>query len=217
MRHEVLAGSARDAAVRRGRALEYLTVGWNVVEAVVAIAAGAAAGSTALIGFGIDSMIESASGGVMLWRLQAGEKGERREQLALRLVGTSLLALALYVAADAAWTLYTREGPDESLVGIGLAVVSLIVMPILARAKRKVAAELGSRSLEADSKQTDICAYLSAILLVGLVLNAWLEWWWADPVAALIMVPIIAREGIGAVRGESCGCHDACDEPGCND
>lgn len=215
MAEQVVTGPARDAVIRRGRMLEYLTVGWNLVEAVIAIGAGAAAGSTALVGFGIDSLIESASGGVMLWRLQAGEKGERREQLALRLVGISLLALALYVAWDASWTLYRREAPDESLVGIGLAVVSLIVMPILARAKRKVAGKLGSRSMEADSRQTDICAYLSAILLAGLGLNAWLEWWWADPVAGLVMVPIIAKEGIDAFRGEACECHDTLPEETC--
>lgn len=202
--------AAHDRAVRRGRTLEYLTVGWNLAEAAIAISAGAVAGSTALVGFGIDSMIESLSGGVMLWRLQSGKTGLEREKIALRLVGVSLILLAVYVAIDAGWSLYASEAPDESLVGICLAIVSLIVMPILARAKRKVAVQLNSRSMQADSKQTDICAYLSAILLAGLALNSIFGWWWADPIAALIMVPIIAKEGVGALRGESCGCSGDC-------
>jgi divalent metal cation (Fe/Co/Zn/Cd) transporter len=194
--------------LERGRRLEFFTVGWNMLEAVISIAAGLLAGSIALIGFGVDSLIETASGAVLLWRLRAGEKGERREQTALKLVGWSLLALAAYVAFDAAKSLVRAEQPERSLPGIIIAALSLLVMPILARAKRKVAAELNSRAMAADSTQTDICAYLSAILLGGLGLNALFEWWWADPVAALIMAPIIAKEGIEALRGETCGeCH----------
>jgi len=192
------------ALVRRGRLLEYLTIGWNLAEAAIAITAGLRAGSTALIGFGLDSLIESTSGSIMLWRLRDGEAGERRERLALRWIGVSFVVLAAYVAIDAGWTLWQREFPDGSPVGIALALVSVIVMPILARAKRRVAVGLGSRSMHADSRQTDLCAYLSAILLGGLLLNALFGWWWADPVAALMMVPIIAREGIMALRGETC-------------
>jgi divalent metal cation (Fe/Co/Zn/Cd) transporter len=189
------------ANIQRGRRLEYLTIGWNSLEAVIAIGAGATAGSIALVGFGFDSVIEVSSGAILLWRLLGDEE---REKIALRLVGISFLALAAYVAFDAVKSLWLRDAPDESYIGIMLAALSLIVMPILARAKRKVAANLNSRALAADSRQTDICAYLSAILLAGLVLNALFGWWWADPVAALIMTPIIVKEGIEALRGETC-------------
>ena len=194
----------RDAVVRQGRRLEYFTVGWNLIEAAVALGAGLFAGSIALIGFGIDSLIETSSGAVLLWRLREGEEGEQRERIALKLVGISLLALAAYVAIDAAKGLILQEPPERSLVGIILAAVSLGVMPLLAWAKRRVAAKLNSRALVADSHQTDICAYLSAILLAGLGLNALFGWWWADPIAALAMVPIIVKEGLEALRGESC-------------
>ena len=193
---------ARRRAVRRGRRLEYLTLGWNLLEAVVAVGAGVAAGSTALVGFGVDSLIESASGGALLWRLRDG--GEARERAALRLVGVSFLVLAAYVAWEAAGALLRREPPEPSRVGIAVAALSLVVMPLLARAKRRVAAVLESRALHADSRQADLCAYLSAILLAGLALNALFGWWWADPVAALVMVPIIAHEGWEALRGEEC-------------
>ncbi|HEX8846406.1 MAG TPA: cation transporter [Pyrinomonadaceae bacterium] len=195
--------------VRRGRWLEYLTIGWNALEAVIAIGAGLFAGSIALVGFGLDSIIEVSSGAALLWRLHmdAPEKRERAEQLALKLVGVSFLLLAAYVAFDAVKSLIRREPPEASYVGIGLAALSLVVMPLLARAKRNVAAKINSRALQADSRQTDICAYLSAILLGGLLLNALFGWWWADPVAALVMTPIIVKEGIEALRGESC-CHD---------
>jgi len=192
---------ARADMLRRGRTLEYFTIGWNSLEAVVAISFGIVAGSVALFGFGVDSVIESSSGAIVLWRLFAGEE---RERLALRLVGISLLILAAYVAFDAVKSLILQERPDESYVGIALAAVSLVVMPLLAREKRKVAARLNSRAMQADSKQTDICAYLSAILLGGLLLNALVGWWWADPLAALVMIPIIAKEGIEALQGKTC-------------
>jgi len=194
--------------LKRGRRLEYFTLGWNMVEAGVAIGAGWLAGSIALVGFGVDSLIESFSGGILLWRLASPAHDERREQLALRLVGASFFLLAAYVCFEAIKSLLAAELPKASVPGIVLAAVSLIVMPLLARAKRKVAADLGSHALKADSRQTDICAYLSAILLGGLALNAVLGWWWADPIAALIMVPIIAREGFEAWQGEVCEqCH----------
>lgn len=193
-------------AMQRGRRLEYFTIGWNVLEAIVAVGAGWLAGSVALVGFGIDSVIECLSGAALIWRLQTGTGGAARERRAEQLVGFSFFALAAYVAWEAGSDLWRRESPDASFVGIGLAVASLIVMPVLARAKRRVAVALDSRALVADSKQTDLCAWLSAILLGGLALNAGFGWWWADPVAGLIMVPIIVREGVSALRGEPCGC-----------
>lgn len=199
--------ASRSNAVRRGRNLEYLTIGWNSLEAVAAIGAGASAGSIALVGFGFDSVIESVSGAVLLWRLFAGEG---REKLALRLVGASFLILAAYVGFDAVKSLVLRESPEASYIGIAIAALSLVVMPILARAKRRVAASLNSRAMLADSRQTDICAYLSAILLGGLILNALFGWWWADPVAALVMLPIIVKEGFEGLQGETCCNNGAC-------
>ena len=192
--------------IARARRLEYATLGWNVIEAGVSIVAGLVAGSTALLGFGIDALIESMSGSVLLWRLRGGGIGENREQPALRLVGVSFLLLAIYVFADAAIALWKRDEPDVSLVGIAIAVLSLVLMPILAEAKRRVAVKMNSRALAADSRQTQLCAYLSAILLLGLALNYFFGWWWSDPVAALVMVPIIIREGLEALRGDACGC-----------
>ena len=197
----------RLASLRSGRRLEYLTIGWNSLEAIIAVGAGAIAGSIALVGFGIDSIIEVSSGVILLWRLASGE---HREQLALKLVGISFLALAAYVAFDAVKSLLFHEPPEESYAGIVLAALSLIVMPLLARAKRKVAASLNSQAMKADSRQTDICAYLSAVLLVGLGLNALFGWWWADPVAGLIMIPIILKEGVEALRGKTCCGSETC-------
>ncbi|HEX4899875.1 MAG TPA: cation transporter [Pyrinomonadaceae bacterium] len=200
----------RSESLRRGRVLEYLTIIWNLLEGIVSVGAGLLAGSIALVGFGFDSFIESLSGGALLWRLHldAPERRERAEYIALKLVGISFLLLAAYVAFDAIKSLIQREPPEASYIGIGIAALSLVVMPFLARAKSKVAGELNSRALQADSRQTDICAYLSAILLGGLLLNAIFGFWWADPVAALVMTPIIAREGIEALRGETCDdCH----------
>ncbi|HWW77331.1 MAG TPA: cation transporter [Pyrinomonadaceae bacterium] len=202
--------TARAASVRRGRWLEYLTIGWNSLEAIISIAAGLIAGSIALVGFGLDSLIEVSSGAALLWRLHldAPEQRERAEQIALKLVGVSFLLLAGYVAFDSVKALVRREAPESSYVGIAIAALSLAVMPLLARAKRRVAAAISSRALHADSRQTDICTYLSAILLAGLILNALFGWWWADPVAALVMVPIIVKEGVEALRGETCDdCH----------
>lgn len=191
--------------VRRGRLLAYLTILWNSLEGIIAVSAGILAGSIALVGFGVDSVIEVSSGAIILWRLASGE---HRERLALRLVGVSFLALAAYVAFDAVKSLGLRERPEATYVGIAIAALSLAVMPFLAHKKRKVAAHLKSDAMRADSRQTDLCAYLSAILLGGLILNAIFGWWWADPIAALIMVPIIAKEGVEALRGKTCDdCH----------
>ena len=191
----------------RGRRLEYFTIFWNVLEGIVAVVAGAIAGSVSLVGFGIDSFIEVISGATLLWRMAVDADAEKREQnetLALRIVGFCFLALALYVTYEAVIDLWHKQAPKHSTVGIVLACASLIVMPLLSRAKRKVGRALGSAAMHADAKQTDFCMYLSAILLVGLLLNALLGLWWADPVAALVMAPMIAREGIEGVRGKSC-------------
>lgn len=189
----------------RGNKLAWLTIIWNSLEGIIAVGAGIMAGSIALVGFGIDSVIEVSSGAIILWRLASGE---HRERLALRLVGVSFLALAAYVGFDAVRSLIYRELPEASYVGIAIAALSLVVMPWLARAKRRVAGKLNSAAMHADSRQTDLCTYLSAILLGGLVLNAIFGWWWADPVAALIMVPIIVKEGVEALKGETCDdCH----------
>lgn len=196
----------RGSNVRRGRMLAYFTIIWNSLEGIIAIGAGVFAGSIALVGFGVDSVIEVSSGAIILWRLAANEA---RERLALKLIGISFLALAAYVGFDAVNSLIYQEPPSASYVGIAIAALSLVVMPLIAREKRKVAHRLNSAAMIADSRQTDICAYLSAILLAGLGLNALFGFWWADPIAALIMVPIIAKEGIDAIRGKTC-C-DSCD------
>ena len=196
----------RLAWLRRGRHLELFTILWNSAEGLVAVLLGLLAGSIALVGFGIDSFIEMSSGIVLLWRLQTRrdeEAAERAETIALRLVGLSLLLLAAYIVYESLSALVGREAPSPTVPGILLALASLIVMPLLARQKRRVAAAIESRALEADALQTSICTYLSLILLGGLSLNALLGWWWADPVAALAMTPFIAREGAEALRGEA--------------
>jgi divalent metal cation (Fe/Co/Zn/Cd) transporter len=197
----------RQAVTRRGKQLEYFTIGWNSVEGLVAVVAGVLAGSISLVGFGVDSFIEVTSGSVLLWRMSVDadvQKRERREKLSLMIVGVCFLALATYVGYESISDLVTRKAPEYSIPGIVLACVSLIVMPLLSRAKKKVGSELGSAAMRADAKQTDFCVYLSAILLLGLVLNATLGWWWADPTAALIMVPLIAKEGVEAMKGDTC-------------
>ena len=209
-----ISGPTRIELIQRGRYLEYFTIGYNSLEGLIAIGAGVLAGSIALVGFGFDSLIEVTSGAVLLWRLYADVNEARRERveaISLRIVGACFVVLAIYVSYDSIKSLSRSEAPEESLIGILLATVSLIVMPLLVRAKRKVARAINSGALMADSKQTELCTYLSAILLGGLLLNALVGWWWADPVAALIMVPIIVKEGIEALRGETC-----CDEGACH-
>jgi divalent metal cation (Fe/Co/Zn/Cd) transporter len=195
------------AHTQAGRKVEYLSIAWTSLEAVIGIAAGVLAGSVALIGFGIDSMIEVASSGVLLWRLSDHTHAEDREELAHRLVGVGFLALAAYITFDALHDLIAHEPPRVSYFGIAYAGACIIVMPLLARAKRRAATKLDSDALHADSHQSDICAYLSVLLLVGLGLNALFGWWWADPVAALCMLPIIIKEGFSGLRGESCSYH----------
>ena len=197
----------RPALARRGRQLEYFTIGWNCLEGLVAVVAGALAGSVSLVGFGADSFIEVTSGAALLWRMSGDAdhcERERREAATLRVVGACFLALAVYVAYDAISNLRSGSGPAPSILGIAVAALSLIVVPLLSRAKRRVARGLSSGAMHADARQTEFCTYLSAILLAGLVLNANFNVWWADAVAALLMVPIIAREGIAGLRGQAC-------------
>ena len=202
----------RGDLVRRGLRLNYITLAYNVIEAVVSLIAGWMAGSVALLGFGIDSVIEVTASGAAQWRLRVDLDPQRRirvERFTVRIIGWAFLALATYVLLDAAKTLWLRERPESSTVGIVLLALSAVVMPLLARGKRAVARGLSSKALEADAAQTSLCAYLSVIALAGVALNAALGWWWADSVAALAMVPIIAKEGLAGVRGEP-ACDDGC-------
>jgi divalent metal cation (Fe/Co/Zn/Cd) transporter len=204
---EASAVFARTRAIKLGRALQYLTIAWNSAECLVALAAGFVAGSIALVGFGFDSAVEVTSSLAALWRLRndADEAGrEAAERRTLRIVGLCFLLLAAYVLCDAVIVLIERRAPDHSRVGIVLAALSMIVMPLLVRSKRRIATRLRSGALEAEARQTQVCAYLSAILLAGLGLNAGLGWWWSDPVAGLVMVPLIANEGWQAVKGRTC-------------
>ncbi len=202
--------AARPVLLARALRLEYLTVGWNVVEGVVAITAAVAAGSVALLGFGIDSFVETLSGAVLIWRLRRETSGtldeeaiEAIERRAERLVGGAFFILAAYVTFDAITTLLAQEKPEASPVGIAITALSIAVMLWLARAKRRLAGELGSRALAADAEQTQACWYLSVVVLAGIGLNALLGWWWADPVAALVVVVLLVREGLEAWRGEA--------------
>lgn len=204
--------TARAALVRRGLLLNYATITYNVVEAVVSLGAGIVAGSVALVGFGIDSVIEVTASGAAQWRLRSDVdhiRRERAERITLRVIGWSFLALAAYVTLDSVASLWFQERPDRSAIGTVILALSVVVMPVLARAKRRVARELGSAALEADAKQTSLCAYLSVIALAGVALNAFAGWWWCDPAAALAMVPIIAKEGVEGIRGDR-HCDDCC-------
>jgi len=192
----------RSLQTRAGRRVEYVSIAWTSLEAIIGVSAGIVAGSVALIGFGADSIIEVASSCVLLWWLAEGSSN--RDRAAHRLVGACFFALAGYIALDASVDLLNRAAPRVSYFGIVYAAACVVVMPVLARAKRRVAARLNSRALHADSHQSDICAYLSIILLLGLALNALLGWWWADPIAALCMLPIIIREGAVGLRGQAC-------------
>src|SRR5258708_5312632 len=197
----------RTAVVRHGRRLEYFTIARNALEGLVAVVAGAIAGSISLVGFGIDSFIEVTSGSVLLWRMSVDadvERREKNEKRALQVVGICFLFLATYIAYESAMDLWSRRAPEHSIPGIVLACVSLVVMPLLSRAKRKVGRALGSAAMHADAKQTEFCTYLSAILLAVLLLNAPFGLWWVDPAAALILGPLIAKEGIQGLQGKAC-------------
>jgi divalent metal cation (Fe/Co/Zn/Cd) transporter len=188
----------REITAHRGKRLEYFTIVWNSIEGLIGIGAGAVAGSISLVGFGIDSLIEVSSGTTLLWRMSVDAdvgRRERNERLSLRIVGSCFLALAFYLTCAALLDLGRKTAPERSIPGVALAVISLIVMPILSRAKRKVGRALGSAAMRADARQTDFCVCLSVILLIGLVLNAALGWWWADP---------IAKEGFDGIRAKVC-------------
>jgi divalent metal cation (Fe/Co/Zn/Cd) transporter len=198
-----LSAERRTVLRRRVRLLVAATITYNVVEAVVALVAGTVASSVALIGFGLDSVIEVSSAAAVAWQF-AGSDPQRRERAALRVIGWSFFALAVYVSAEAVRALLGGGEADRSPVGIALVAVSVVVMPFLSLAQRRAGRELGSASAVVDSKQTLLCTYLSAAVLVGLVLNAALGWWWADPVAALVLAVLAVREGRGALRGDAC-------------
>ena len=212
----------RSAVLRWAVLLSVATVGWNIVEGVVAVVAAAGAHSVALLGFGIDSFVETASGAVVGWRMLVelrarsadaaaqAEQIERIERRASRIAGALLLALAVYILADAGRRLVGfGDEPSRSFLGIALTAISLIVMPLLGWAKLRTARQLDSRALRADAFETVTCAWLSVTTLAGLVLNATLGWWWTDPLAALVMVPLLVREGLEAWRGETCCEHEA--------
>lgn len=190
---------------RVGLSLAWITIVWNVAEAIIAVAAGAAASSTALVGFGIDAAIEVASASVVVWQFSRELRGgydEDRERLALRLIAITFFLLAAYVSLEAVRDLFGSADAEHSTVGIILASVSVVVMPVLAIAKRRTADRLGSPTLRADSRETLLCSWLSVALLGGLVLNSWLGWWWADPVAALVIAGFAVSEGVEAWRGD---------------
>ncbi len=197
----------RASLARQGLRLEYFTIAWNLLEAAVAITSGILAGSISLLGFGIDSLIEVTSGTAVLWRMavDANQEGrEVNERRALRVVGACFLGLAIYITYECLSDLLARRAPERSIAGVVLACVSLLVMPPLSRAKKRVGVLLGSAAMHADARQTDFCVYLSGILLAGLLANAMFGWWWADPLAGLAMSPIIAREGMLAFKGKHC-------------
>ena len=199
--------SDRVQLVKRGRRLEYFTILWNSLEALAALISGLIAGSVALVSFGLDSFIEVASGAALLWRLQQDTdlvRREKAERLTLRIVGFCFLLLSAYVAYESLSALVTRQSAEKCPVGIAIAVASLVAMPLLSRAKRRISVGIGSAAMAADARQTDFCAYLSGILLGGLLLNALFGFWWADPAAGLIMVPVIVKEGIAGLQGKSC-------------
>jgi divalent metal cation (Fe/Co/Zn/Cd) transporter len=197
--------SRRPQLIRRARRLAGLGLGWHAIEAAVAIGAGLAASSVALIGFGADSVVECIAGIVLLWRF-GGDRhsSEAAEQRAYRLIGISFWVIAAYIAAEATRQLIGGSHPEASWIGIGLAAVTLVTMPPLANAKSRVAAQLGSAATRAEGRQTMLCAYLSGALLIGLAANALAGWWWADPATALVIAAVAVREGKEAWGGRSC-------------
>ncbi|MEV7398529.1 cation transporter [Aeromicrobium sp. NPDC092404] len=213
---ELLPGVDRVALGRRAKLLALLSVAYNLVEGVIAISAGLAAGSVALVGFGLDSVVEVSSGLIIVWQF-SHRVPESRERQALRLLAVSFFALAAYVGFESARALMTGAEADHSRVGTGLALASLVIMPFVSYAQRRTGRALGSDAVYADGTQTLLCTYLSAVLLLGLVLNATLGWSWADPVAGLVIAAVAVREGLEAWRGEGCcapssgpTCSDGC-------
>jgi divalent metal cation (Fe/Co/Zn/Cd) transporter len=226
--HATLSAAERTRLGRRAQLLAGASVTYNVIEAVIAVTAGVVAGSVALVGFGLDSVVEVSSGLIILWQFRH-RLPESREQQALRLMAFSFFALAAYVTFESVRALFGSGEPEPSPVGIGLAIASLIIMPFLSWAQRRTGRALGSNAVVADSTQTLLCTYLSAVLLVGLVLNATLGWGWADPIAGLVIAAVAVREGIEAWKGEGCcapgsdaradvdgcGCGDGCTDACC--
>ena len=201
-----MSDTVRAAVVRRGMLLNYATIGYNTLEAIASLIAGLLAGSVALVGFGVDSVIELTASGAAQWRLRSDVDPVRRvrvERTSLRIIGACFVGLAAYVTVDAGKALWFREQPERTLVGVVILALSVLVMPALALAKREVAEKMQSRAMRAEAKQTSLCAYLSVIALTGVAMNAGFGWWWADPVAALGMVPIIVSEGIVGLRAEA--------------
>lgn len=197
----------KKALVKQALILEWVLIAYNVIEGIVSVLFGIFAGSVALVGFGLDSFIEVSAAGILVWRLShrgTAEEETEKEKKALFFIGITFFALAAYVLYESGGKLIRQEAPEASMVGIVIAVLSLIIMPTLGLAKRKIAHQIGSRALEADAMETLICAYLSFALLLGLGLNVLFGWWWADPVAALVMVCFIIKEGREAIRGEHC-------------
>jgi len=201
--HPVLGADQKRRLGRRAQLLAAASVAYNLVEGVIAITAGLVAGSVALVGFGLDSVVEVSSGLIILWQFRH-PLPEARERRALRLMAVSFFALAAYVAFESVRTLVAGHDPESSPVGIGLAAVSLMVMPFLSWAQRRTGRALGSHAVVADSTQTLLCTYLSAVLLVGLVVNATLGWSWADPLAGLVIAAVAVKEGRDAWRGHAC-------------
>ena len=201
-----MSDTVRAAVIRRGMLLNYATIGYNTLEAIASLIAGLLAGSVALVGFGVDSVIELTASGAAQWRLRSDVDPVRRvrvERTSLRIIGACFVGLAAYVTVDAGKALWFREQPERTLVGVVILALSVLVMPALALAKREVAEKMQSRAMRAEAKQTSLCAYLSVIALTGVAMNAGFGWWWADPVAALGMVPIIVSEGIAGLRAEA--------------
>ena len=188
---------------RRIRLVVAITIGYNVIEAVIALAAGTVASSAALVGFGLDSIVEVLSAAAIAWQFTAPDP-EKRERVALRVIAVSFFALAAYLSVDAGLSLFGVRAAEHSPVGIALAAVSLAIMPVLSWFERRTGRELGSASAVADSKQTLLCSYLSAALLAGLLLNSLLGWAWADSVAALVIAGFAVKEGLEAWRGDAC-------------
>lgn len=201
--HPKISAERRSILSQRIRFLVIFTITYNLIEAVVALFAGSVANSSALIGFGLDSIIEVSSALVVAWQF-AGPKPEEREKIALRIISVSFFGLATFVTYDAVFALITREAPEHSTLGIVIAALSLLIMPAVSLIQRRTGQELGSHSAVADSKQTLLCTYISGVLLLGLVANSVLGWWWADPIAALVIAGLAVREGIYAWNGDAC-------------
>lgn len=201
--HPEISNKRRSRLNQRIRFLVIFTISYNVIEAAVALYAGAAANSSALLGFGLDSVIEVSSALAVAWQF-SGPRPQEREKTALRLIALSFFGLAAFVTFDALSSLIRQESPESSVIGIAVAVASLIIMPTVSMIQRRTGQELGSHSAVADSKQTLLCTYMSGVLLIGLVANSTLGWWWADSFAALIIAGLAVREGVNAWNGDAC-------------